>query len=98
MEAATVAPPVAKPKAAKAQAEEQGTPYVILEAVFGNTSDDVAWKKIGEATALTKDKAIDAVVGEKDGTFKGVPERSWKGATKRTAKPTVKVESESVDL
>lgn len=45
---------------------------------------DGAWLLLGEAEGKTEKQAIDAVVGNAEGTFKAVSARSWKGGETRS--------------
>lgn len=78
-----------------------GTEYVVLEmvtipAMLDSDPDTVAWVEAGTAQAPHKNDAIKKVSGERGGTFKAVPESSWRGAV-RTATKTV-VTTEKLDL
>lgn len=80
------------------------TEYVVLEQITVPAVDgeDVhvpaytAWVESGTTETATKNDAIKAVAGEREGVFKGVPLRSWKGAIKTA--PSVVIKTEELDI
>lgn len=67
--------------------------YVVLEQIEVPTSTAVkgtrkVWAEVGEtdtakAKSTLEKKLISAVVGSREGTFKAVAKRAWKGGVKR---------------
>lgn len=79
----------APPKAAT------GTLYVILR--LDESGGWHEFKASGPRTAANKEDAVKKAVGETEGVFKAVPERSWKGSVKLSVEKVTKVATESID-
>lgn len=91
--------PVATTPAPASETEKakQKTEYAVLEAIDlpdGRT----AWAEIGVSDGGTKDDAVRAAVGEREGLWKGVPTRSWRGAIRTSVTKVTKTVSEVVDV
>lgn len=73
---------------AKETKTTQDTTYVILRL-----QEDGAWREFATTKAHNDDKAIDIATegATESGTYKGVPQRNWKGITtvEVTTKPVV---------
>lgn len=77
------------------KAKPPETEYVVLEKLAlsdPELDDPTVWRVIGKATvAGYKDRAVDEVTKGRDGTFKAVSARAWKGG--KTNKTVTKTES-----
>jgi hypothetical protein len=76
--------PVAKPE----------TEYIVLERVElpdVDLDDPTVWRVIGKATVSgPKDRAVDEVTKGRDGTFKAVSARAWRGGKTNTTETVTK--------
>lgn len=84
----------------KAKPEAKPSEYVVLERGRLNPDDEALgfyWVEVGEtdtkkAGGTTEATVIEAVVGQREGTFKAVAKRAWKGGIKREKVETVRSE------
>ena len=76
------------------------TEYVVIqkrELTDEGGKPVTAWVEMGNTNTPTKDGAVKAVVGDKEGLWKALPMRSWSGSIKTSVEKITRTKAEVVD-